>query len=146
MSEMFHMEHLVGRIRTAQREGRRVYVIGNGGSGANATHIVNDLLNCGVRAFDINSAFFSATANDHGYGVSFSIWLRVVGEPGDILIALSGSGKSENILRAIEAADDIGMHVHLQTDYLRSRDMQQSEEDQLALGHDLMREMKCKPR
>jgi D-sedoheptulose 7-phosphate isomerase len=133
------VKQLTAKIRAA----RRVYVIGNGGSGANASHIVNDLLSCGVRAFDINQAFFSATANDCGYEVSFARWLRIVGEPGDLLIALSGSGTSPNIVRAMRAAKDIGMESELVTDYLRTMDMQASEERQIEIGHHLMRELKC---
>ena len=61
---------------------------------------------------------------------------------GDLLIALSGSGRSKNVLNAIRVAKDIGMDHHLITDYLRTMDMQQSEEQQLVIGHELMRALR----
>lgn len=126
------------------KKSRRVYIIGNGGSGANADHIANDLLSCGVRAFIINPAFFSATSNDYGYEFSFSRWVRIVGERGDLLVGLSGSGKSGNILKAMEVAKDCGLETHLVTNYLKDFDMQQSEEAQLVLGHEIMRALRGK--
>lgn len=124
------------------RAAKRVFIIGNGGSAANASHIVNDLLSVDVPAFDINQPFFSATANDFGYEDTFSRWLKVVGEPGDLLIALSGSGRSPNIVKAIETATSIGMQSHLITDFLRTMDMQASEERQLHLGHEIMKALR----
>lgn len=129
-------------LYAALRPPRRVYLIGNGGSYANAVHVANDLLAYGVRAFTLDPATLTASANDHGYETVFERWIRTVGDPGDLLIALSGSGRSQNILRAIAAAEEIGMLVHLETDFLRRRDMQQSEEDQLRFGHDLMRSLR----
>ena len=116
-----------------------VYVIGNGGSFANAEHIANDLLSVGVRAFTINPAFFSATANDFGYEWSFARWVEIVGHVDDLLLALSGSGRSPNILKAMRYAEAHGMQTHLVTHYLQGRDMQESEEDQLVIGHEIMR-------
>lgn len=121
------------------RKAKRIYLIGNGGSYANAMHIANDLISCGVRAFTLDPSTLTAIANDFGYEVAFSRWISTVGEEGDLLIALSGSGTSENIVRALEAARAKGMDTELVTDYLRTRDMQQSEEDQIRIGHDLMR-------
>ena len=130
---------LIEKIRKA----KRVFIIGNGGSYANAEHIANDLQDCGVRAHSINSAFFSATANDMGYDKSFSRWVGIHGEPGDLLIALSGSGKSPNILNAVEAARLIGMDVWTEYGAAQGFDMQASEERQLWLGHELMRKLKA---
>jgi D-sedoheptulose 7-phosphate isomerase len=124
------------------RKARYVFLIGNGGSYANAQHIANDLIACGVKAFTADPATLTATANDYGYEKVFSTWLRVVGSRGDLLIALSGSGTSRNIVLAIDAAKSMGIDTHLVTDYLRTRDMQQSEEDQLVLGHELMRRLR----
>ena len=125
------------------KRAKRVYIIGNGGSYANAVHIANDLLAVGKPAFTLDPASLTASANDHGYETIYSRWLRTVGNRDDLLLALSGSGCSKNILEAIKAAQEIGMDFHLVTDYLRTRDMQQSEEDQLALGHELMKALRC---
>ena len=129
----------------AVRRAKRVYIIGNGGSAANAMHIANDLVSCGIRAHALTAdiATFSAIANDYGYENVFSKQIEVFGEYGDLLIALSGSGKSPNILKAIETAEEIGMAVYPIFGNERGEDMQQAEEAQLKVGHDLMRELKC---
>lgn len=130
------------KLADAIRKAKRVYLIGNGGSYANAVHICNDLLASGVKAFTLDPATLTASANDYGYENVFSRWISTVGEPEDLLIALSGSGKSANIVNAIAVADEMGMPYVLVTDYLRSMDMQRSEERQLELGHEAMRCLK----
>ena len=117
--------------------GRRVYVIGNGGSFANAMHMVNDLLACGIKAYTIDPATLTAFANDHGYDQAFAKWLGIVGEPDDTLIALSGSGKSPNILNAVETAEKIGMKVRKVFGANMGMDMQKAEEYQVVLAHEL---------
>jgi len=129
---------LVERIRKA----KKVLLIGNGGSYANAVHICNDLLACGIAAYTLDPATLTASANDYGYETVFARWIKVVGERGDLLIALSGSGLSKNITRALGLAKRIGMDAELITDYLRTLDMQQSEEAQLTLGHAWMKCLK----
>ena len=131
---------LADRIRKA----RRVYIIGNGGSYANAVHITNDLLSVGIKAYTLDPASLTAAANDFGWYQGFVRWIETVGERGDLLIALSGSGKSPNILMACEAAERIGMDVHREFGALHGFDMQSSEEHQVWLGHELMRVLKCK--
>jgi D-sedoheptulose 7-phosphate isomerase len=138
----------------AIRLANRVYVIGNGGSMANATHIVNDLLSCGIRAFDVNQAFFSATANDCGYEHSYRRWIEIVAEPGDLLIALSGSGESPNVLEALREAKRRGAAtlavVGRQSTAAEIADaaivhgpgMQEAEDYQLVLGHQVMKELR----
>lgn len=132
--------NLAQRVRAA----RRVYVIGNGGSYANAVHIVNDLVSAGVRAHTIDPATLTALANDYSYESAFARWLCVVAERGDMLIALSGSGTSKNIVSACATAKEmLGMDVHLETRHLDGLDMQQSEEVQIAFGHALLRELRA---
>jgi D-sedoheptulose 7-phosphate isomerase len=113
----------------------RVYVIGNGGSHANAMHLCNDLLACGIRAYTIDLSTLSALANDEGWEHAYALWLTTVGEQGDLLIALSGSGKSPNILNAVDVASKIGMMVHRIFGNERGEDMQEAEEMQLTIGH-----------
>lgn len=127
---------LSARIKAA----KRVYIIGNGGSYANAMHICNDLIACGVKAYTLDPASLTATANDFGFEYVFSRWLDVVAEKGDLLIALSGSGKSRNILRAIEHAERIGMDVE-RIFGAPLLDMQTAEEVQIQLGHKLRKEL-----
>jgi len=122
---------------------KKVFLIGNGGSYANAVHIANDLLACGVRAFTLDPATITAIGNDYGYSHIFSRWLRVVAERGDLLIALSGSGKSPNILAAIVEAEHIGMDIEKVFGAPRY-DMQSAEEEQLWMGHEIMRKIREK--
>lgn len=129
------MKELTNKVRAA----KRVYICGNGGSAANALHIANDLVSVGVRAFALTAdvATLTAIANDFGYENVFSRQLKVYGEVGDLLIALSGSGKSPNILRAIETANKIGMTVHKV--FGAPLNMQSAEELQIVIGHRVMR-------
>ena len=124
------------------RNAPRVFIIGNGGSYANAMHICNDLLSVGKPAFALDPSTLTAFANDDGYEWVFSKWINVVGERGDVLIALSGSGKSPNILYAIRTAEIIGMTVIKVFGNELSLNMQASEEYQLVWGHDLWRQLK----
>lgn len=117
----------------------RVYIIGNGGSFANAQHIANDFLSVGMPAFTIDPATLTAFANDHGYENAFAIWIGIVGQAGDKLIALSGSGKSPNILNAIGRAEAIGMVVEK---WFGRGDMQVAEEEQIKMGHEIMKARK----
>lgn len=118
-----------------------MYVIGNGGSLANASHIVSDLLAKGIKAYSPDIAFTSAVANDHGYAFTFSRWIDIVGEEGDVLIAMSGSGKSPNILNAIEVATVRGMSIIKLFGNEVGLGMQEAEERQLAIGHELWRSL-----
>ena len=132
-------------LAKAIKGAKHVYLIGNGGSYANAMHICNDLLACGVKAYILDPAALTASANDFGYDTVFSRWLSTVGEAGDILIALSGSGKSPNILAAVKVAIDLGMEVWPIFGAARGENMQEAEEAQIRIGHDVMRWLKANP-
>ena len=132
------MLELIQKIKRA----RRVYLIGNGGSFANAQHIQNDLESVGIRAHTLNPASLTATANDHAYEFIFSRWIILHGEVEDLLIALSGSGKSPNILNAVAAAKLIGMQVHCIFGAELGQTMQEAEEFQLEIGHGLLRALR----
>jgi len=101
----------------------------------------NDFLSCGIRAYSIDPATLSAFANDYGYENAYAKWLSVVGEEGDLLIAMSGSGKSQNILNAIDKAMTLGMNIVTIFGNERGEDMQQAEEAQLSIGHTVLRSM-----
>lgn len=130
-----------------------VYLIGNGGSAANAVHIANDLIGCGIKAHALTAdvATLTAIANDYGYDRVFSYQVMRLGEPKDLLIAFSGSGKSPNILLALQAATQRGMitwavfgnynaHAEGVADILTlaGDTMQEAEEHQLVWGHEIM--------
>lgn len=138
-------------LRDMIRMSKRVYVVGNGGSFANAQHVANDLEMAGVRAHTINPASLTRTANDEEYRYVFSRWIILHGEVGDLLIAMSGSGESPNIIAALEAARLIGMRtcavVGKESTASRIADlsivsgagMQGAEEGQINLGHELVK-------
>jgi D-sedoheptulose 7-phosphate isomerase len=130
---------LAERVKAA----KRVYIIGNGGSYANALHIQNDLISCHIRAYTLDPSTLTAIANDYGYENVFSRWLQVVGDYGDMLIALSGSGKSKNILNAVEVAKLLGMDVECVFGAPRLN-MQSAEEEQIELGHMVMKCLKSR--
>ncbi len=111
-------------LETAWRERRFVFVIGNGGSGANASHLCEDLGKCTMTREDFdnddfprlrilsltdNTSYITAWANDEGYDRVFAEQLKNLASPGDVLIAISGSGNSPNILRAVEWANAHGL-------------------------------------
>ena len=134
-------------LAKAIRKAKRVYICGNGGSAANSTHIANDLISVGIKAHSLTAdvATLTAIGNDFGYQFVFSRQLKVFGEPGDLLIALSGSGKSPNILIAVKTAKEIGMSVWTIYGSERGEEMQEAEEAQLALGHAAMLWLKANP-
>ena len=124
-------------------EALRVYIIGNGGSYANAVHMCNDLLAAGIKAYTLDPATLTASANDYGYETVYARWLYVVGEPGDLLIAMSGSGKSPNILNAIEVAEAKGMTVAKIFGNERHENMQDAEEAQINIGHRIAMQLRA---
>ena len=102
----------------ARRDGRKIFLMGNGGSSANASHIVNDLVKSAVGpagerfkaiCLSDNTPLLTAYANDVSYDIVFSEPLAALAEPGDVVIALSGSGNSPNVIRAMEVARDKGL-------------------------------------
>jgi D-sedoheptulose 7-phosphate isomerase len=137
------------------KEARRVFIIGNGGSYANAMHLCNDFLAVGINACTLDPASLTAAANDYGYETVFQHWIRDCGTADDVLVILSGSGRSKNILRAHEIAKAKGLKTVavlgayqepiMEPDVLvlGGDDMQQAEEHQIAWGHEVMRKLKC---
>src|SRR3990170_6268685 len=95
---------LIGIVK-AIKEANYVYIIGNGGSASTANHFANDLVKmCGVKAISLcaNEAIVMAYANDNGYENVFSDQLKVFLTKNDLLITISGSGTSKNIIKAIQ--------------------------------------------
>lgn len=105
-------------LRQARAEKRKIFIFGNGGSAATASHMVCDLIKNARRpdrermkviGLVDNMATFSAYANDEGYENVFAEPLEALGEEGDVAIAISGSGNSPNVLRAVEVARRKGL-------------------------------------
>jgi D-sedoheptulose 7-phosphate isomerase len=92
---------MVAKLKTARDEGRRVYLVGNGGSLAICTHTVSDLIRKSIRAFTFdNAALISSVSNDFGYDNVFAFPLEVLLDNNDILIAITSSGRSQSIVSA----------------------------------------------
>jgi D-sedoheptulose 7-phosphate isomerase len=115
-NELEKLERLLGSLG----EDQRVYIIGNGGSAATASHMVNDFgvglkrrgkLNITAVALADNLASCSAIANDTGYDNIFYLQLKNVLRAHDVLIAISCSGTSPNIIKAVRYAKEKGATV-----------------------------------
>lgn len=106
-------EWLADAAHATHKAGNKVILVGNGGSAAIASHHAIELLkNGGVRALALNDpAALTALSNDLGYTNVFSEQLKVQGLAGDLLIAISSSGQSVNILKAAEVARAMGMKI-----------------------------------
>jgi D-sedoheptulose 7-phosphate isomerase len=114
------IESIGNIVVTAYGESRTVFAVGNGGSAATASHLASDLgknvLPAGrarlrVTSLTDNVPTITAIANDHGYENIFEEQVRTFGEAGDVLVAISASGASPNVLRAMQAARELGMVV-----------------------------------
>ena len=113
---------LADAIERCYTEGRFVFIIGNGGSGSNASHMCEDLgkgtlsdtedqKRLKVLSLTDNTPYILAWGNDEGYERIFVEQIKNLASPEDLLIAISGSGNSPNILRAVEYANEIGMQT-----------------------------------
>ena len=156
------IEYLSKELLEAWLEGRNVFICGNGGSAANAIHIANDLHYgigaCGqgeklpglrVEALSANSGVITCLANDTGYENIYAHQLEVKSRKNDILIALSGSGNSPNIVNALDTANEIGLQTFAilafnggkckelaeTAIHFEINDMQIAEDTQLVVGH-----------
>tara|TARA_Y100000031_G_C7970960_1_gene270336 strand:+ start:21 stop:596 length:576 start_codon:yes stop_codon:yes gene_type:complete len=152
------VETLASALMDAWVNDRQVFLCGNGGSAGNAIHLANDFLygvaiNSGiglkVEALAANSAVLTCLANDLSYDQIYSSQLQVKARSKDILIVLSGSGNSSNVVRSLEIGAELGMKtfailgfdggkckdlvqvpIHFPID-----DMQIAEDLQLVIGH-----------
>lgn len=90
-----------------------IYVIGNGGSASTASHFACDLTTHGYRAISLtdNNAVITRIGNDFGYDNIFIEQLKLYFKAGDVLVAISASGNSPNLLRAVEYANTLGTTV-----------------------------------
>ncbi|MGD1083261.1 MAG: SIS domain-containing protein [Verrucomicrobiota bacterium] len=100
-------------LRSTQTNGGKAMVVGNGGSAAIASHTQNDLCkSVGMRALVFTEPpLLTALANDDGYQTAYPSLVRLWAAPGDLLIAISSSGRSENILRSARFARQAGCRI-----------------------------------
>ena len=104
-------------LSETRANGRTVFVAGNGGSAATASHFVCDMLKGAsyqrdsrfrILSLNDNMPTLTAYANDVGYDVAYAEQLKNFAQPGDLYIAISGSGNSPNVVKAMEAANAMG--------------------------------------
>ncbi len=115
------IECAIETLKEAYRVGRMVFLIGNGGSAAAASHFAEDLAKGALRddepkrfrvlSLTDNTPFITAVANDIGYEDIFAFQLRQYAQEGDVLIAISGSGNSRNIIKAAAYAKEHRMKL-----------------------------------
>jgi D-sedoheptulose 7-phosphate isomerase len=148
---------VVQEIVQAFKKGKRVYFAGNGGSAADAQHLAaefsgrfyTDRLALPAEALHCNTSYLTAVANDYSYDEIYARLIRGIAHPGDVLIGLSTSGNSGNIIRAFEAArekrvitigftGENGGKMKPLSDYLfnvPSTDTPRIQESHILLGH-----------
>jgi len=167
-AEWSNVLNLAESMRLCWQNGNRVFLCGNGGSAGNSIHLANDFLygaaketGIGLRAHSLasNSAILTCLANDISYEDIFSKQLEIQGSKGDILIVLSGSGSSSNVVKALETGNQMDLKtfailgfsggkckelahvpIHFPID-----DMQISEDLQLVVGHMIMQWLRQHP-
>ena len=155
------LNELASEMKRCWLDKAHVFICGNGGSAGNAIHLANDYLygiakqtggGLRVKALSANPAVITCLANDVGYDRIYAEQLAVYGQEGDLLIVLSGSGNSPNIVAALEQARSLGITTCAILGYSGGKskaladiaihfpveDMQISEDLQLIVGHMLM--------
>lgn len=107
------------RCKQAVADGYKILLCGNGGSAADAQHLAAELIGRFVKerrslaavALTTDTSILTSIANDYSYDTVFERQVEGLGRAGDVLIGISTSGNSENVLRAMKKARDIGMHT-----------------------------------
>ena len=112
------IDRALAALEAAYDEGRQVFIVGNGGSAATASHMCNDLVwgmaqigrpSFRAVALTDNVPLITAIANDLSYDEVFTVPLRALAKPGDLLVVISGSGNSRNAMRAAEVAKELAL-------------------------------------
>lgn len=111
------VENVTNDMVAGFKNGKRVYFCGNGGSAADAQHLAAELSGrfyfdrdpLPAEAFHVNTSYLTAVANDYSYEVIYSRLIKGFGTKGDLLVGMSTSGNSPNIVKAFEAAREIGV-------------------------------------
>lgn len=104
---------------SALRDGRKIMFAGNGGSAADAQHWAGELVSrfyydrpgLSAIALTTDTSILTAIGNDYGYDYTFARQIEALGQNGDVFVAISTSGRSKNIMRAIDACEAKGVHV-----------------------------------
>jgi len=111
------IEQIVGLCIVAFRNDKKMLLCGNGGSASDAQHIAAELSGrfykdrkpLYAEALHVNTSYITAVANDYGYEETYARMVQAAGREGDILLGISTSGNSPNVVKAIKKANKIGM-------------------------------------
>jgi D-sedoheptulose 7-phosphate isomerase len=112
-----NIQQIVAKSVIAFQSDKKMLFCGNGGSASDAQHIAAELSGrfytdrppLYAEALHVNSSFMTAVANDYGYEATYARMVEAAGKEGDVLIGISTSGNSPNVVRAIKKAKEIGM-------------------------------------
>ena len=107
------------RVRTALEKGRKILICGNGGSAADSQHMAAEFVGRFVKerqslpalALTVDTSLLTAVGNDYGFDCVFSRQVEGLGQAGDVLIAISTSGNSANVVKAVKTAKEKGIYV-----------------------------------
>ena len=110
------IEFVTSQIVNCYKQGGTVYFCGNGGSAADAQHIAAELSGrfyydrppLAAEALHVNTSYLTAVANDYSYDEIYARYIRGVAKKGDVLVGISTSGNSKNIIKAFDAANELG--------------------------------------
>ena len=107
------LDQAVEMIKATSKSGKKLIIVGNGGSAAMASHVAVDLTkNAGIRAINFNEAdLLTCFANDYGYEHWVAQALKFYGDKGDLAILISSSGSSKNILNGANTAKELGLET-----------------------------------
>ena len=106
------MQKVIAVCSRAIDGGNKLLFVGNGGSATQCEHIAGEFVCSGFPAIALTSVpIITALANDYDYSEVFSRQIRVLAKKGDVLFALSTSGRSENIIKGAKIAQEIGVYV-----------------------------------
>ncbi|CAI8201730.1 MAG: Phosphoheptose isomerase [Cryomorphaceae bacterium] len=112
-----NIQQIVAKSVTAFQSDKKMLFCGNGGSASDAQHIAAELSGrfytdrppLYAEALHVNSSFMTAVANDYGYEATYARMVEAAGRKGDILVGISTSGNSPNVVNAIRKANELGM-------------------------------------
>ena len=116
---MSRLEEASKLVAASLRQGGKIHFCGNGGSAADAQHLAAELSGrfyydrppLNAEALHCNTSYLTAVGNDYGYEWIFARLLRGTGHAGDVLVGLSTSGNSKNILKAYEVCKEMGIRI-----------------------------------
>ena len=122
------LEKAAKMVSVAHQKGKKIVIVGNGGSAAMASHVTVDFTKAaGIRAINFNEAdLITCFANDYGYEQWVAKALEAYADKGDLAILISSSGKSQNIINATEKATEIGLSTITLSGFFKENPLKKS--------------------